>query len=89
VRLSSKRTTSHRRWKEEKTGMKRASVILSIVALVAGGLFGAKVMNAQQAPQPMDDKPLNEKWAPTEWGPNDKVGAPNRTTPAIVMKAAW
>ena len=44
-------------------------------------------MNAQQTPQPMDDKPFNEKWAPTEWGPNDKVGAPNRTTPAIVMKA--
>jgi kynurenine formamidase len=35
----------------------------------------------------IDDKPLKENWAPTEWGPDDKVGAPNRTTPAIVLKA--
>ena len=67
--------------------MKRASVILAIVAFVVGGLFGVTRMNAQQAPEPMDDKPFTEKWAPTEWGPTDKVGAVNRTTPAIVMKA--
>jgi hypothetical protein len=71
----------------EETGMKRASVILAILAFVAGTLFGVNRMYAQQTPLPMDDKPFNEKWAPTEWGPNDKVGAPNRTTPAIVMKA--
>jgi kynurenine formamidase len=34
-----------------------------------------------------NDKPFSEKWAPTEWGKDDKVGAPNRTTPAMVLKA--
>lgn len=32
----------------------------------------------------VNDKPLTEGWAPTEWGADDKVGAANRTTPAIV-----
>jgi hypothetical protein len=31
--------------------------------------------------QNFNDEPLNDKWAPTEWGADDKVGAPNRTTP--------
>jgi kynurenine formamidase len=38
--------------------------------------------------QTVNDEPLNDKWAPTEWGPNDKVGAINRTTPELVLKAA-
>src|SRR5262245_16972488 len=37
--------------------------------------------------QDFNDEPLNDKWAPTEWGPDDKVGAPNRTTPEMVLKA--
>jgi kynurenine formamidase len=41
-----------------------------------------------QAQQPtFNDKPLTEKWFPTEWGPDDKAGAINRITPAVVMKA--
>ena len=39
------------------------------------------------AAQEFNDKPLEENWWPTEWGPDDKVGAPNRTTPEMVMKA--
>ncbi|MFQ5756367.1 MAG: cyclase family protein [Acidiferrobacterales bacterium] len=35
----------------------------------------------------VNDQPLNEAWAPSEWGPDDKVGAINRTTPAMVLKA--
>jgi len=35
-----------------------------------------------------NDKPFTEKWAPSEWGPDDKAGAVNRTTPAMVLKAA-
>jgi len=38
--------------------------------------------------QDVSDAPFNEKWAPTEWGADDKVGAPNRTTPELVLKAA-
>ena len=35
----------------------------------------------------VNDKPLTENWAPTEWGADDKVGAANRTTPAMVLAA--
>jgi kynurenine formamidase len=38
--------------------------------------------------QNVNDAPLTEKWAPTEWGADDKVGAPNRTTAQMVLKAA-
>jgi kynurenine formamidase len=37
--------------------------------------------------QQFNDKPLTENWWPTEWGPDDKVGAPNRTTPEMVLEA--
>jgi len=29
--------------------------------------------------QEVNDDPLNEHWAPSEWGPDDKAGAVNRT----------
>ncbi len=35
----------------------------------------------------VNDEPLNDNWAPSEWGPEDKVGAVNRTTPEIVLAA--
>ena len=35
----------------------------------------------------VNDRPLTEKWAPTEWGPDDKAGAINRINPTIVLKA--
>ncbi|MEQ9643155.1 MAG: cyclase family protein [Alphaproteobacteria bacterium] len=34
-----------------------------------------------------NDEPLTEKWAPSEWGPDDMAGAVNRTTPAMVLAA--
>lgn len=34
-----------------------------------------------------NDAPLTENWAPSEWGPDDKVGSVNRTTPEMVLKA--
>ena len=37
--------------------------------------------------QAVNDAPLQENWAPTEWGAGDKAGAVNRTTPAMVLKA--
>ena len=36
----------------------------------------------------VNDQPLTEKWSPVEWGPDDKAGAVNRTTPEMVLKAA-
>ncbi len=35
-----------------------------------------------------NDQPLEEKWAPSEWGADDKVGSVNRTTPSMVLSAA-
>ena len=37
--------------------------------------------------QDVNDDPLNENWAPTEWGADDMAGAVNRTTPDLVLKA--
>jgi kynurenine formamidase len=65
----------------------RRSVVAVAVGLVVLAGVGVSLMSAQQPAPPVNDKPLTEKWAPTEWGANDKVGAPNRTTPAMVLKA--
>jgi kynurenine formamidase len=56
------------------------------VALSLGTILSGPAL-AQQA-MPVNDEPLTENWAPSAWGPDDKVGAPNRTTPAMVLKAA-
>ncbi len=39
------------------------------------------------ARQKFNDEPLTAKWAPGEWGADDRVGAANRTTPELVLKA--
>ena len=35
----------------------------------------------------VNDEPLTDKWAPSEWGPDDMAGSVNRTTPAMVLNA--
>lgn len=40
-----------------------------------------------QAAFAVNDEPLRDKWAPSEWGPDDKAGATNRRSPASVLKA--
>jgi kynurenine formamidase len=47
----------------------------------------AFAVGAGTAAAQVSDKPLTEKWAPTEYGANDRAGAINRITPAVVMKA--
>jgi len=37
--------------------------------------------------QDFNDEALDDNWAPSEWGPDDKAGAVNRTTPEMVLKA--
>ncbi len=37
--------------------------------------------------QDVNDEPLTQNWAPSEWGADDKAGAVNRTTPELVLKA--
>ena len=53
--------------------------VIGAVTLLMLGAGGALAHN---------DEPLTGKWAPSEWGPDDKAGAVNRTTPAMVLKAA-
>jgi kynurenine formamidase len=43
---------------------------------------------ASSAALAVNDQPLTEGWAPSEWGADDKAGSVNRTTPAMVVKAA-
>jgi kynurenine formamidase len=67
--------------------MTRRYAIAVAVGLVSVGVVGVALMNAQQPAPPVNDKPLTERWAPTEWGAADKAGSVNRTTPAMVMSA--
>ena len=60
--------------------MSRIAALASAISLVGG-----TVARAQQ--EPVSDRPFQEKWAPGEFGPEDKAGAVNRTTPALVLKA--
>ena len=53
--------------------------MLAAMFLMVGGSMGLA--------QKVNDQPLRENWAPSEWGPDDKAGAVNRTTPAIVLRA--
>lgn len=42
---------------------------------------------AYAADGPIDDRPFTENWFPTEWGPDDKIGAVNRINPCTIMAA--
>src|SRR5918995_4792075 len=55
------------------------------IAGVAGGLCVGLTVGA--AAQEFNDKPLEENWWPSEWGPDDKAGSVNRTTPEMVLEA--
>ena len=52
-----------------------------------GLIFASLAPAAFAQEEPVNDAPLEENWFPTEWGPDDKVGAPNRTTPEMVLDA--
>ena len=54
-------------------------------ALLMGATLSGPAL-AQQAAA-VNDEPLTENWAPSEWGPDDKVGSVNWTTAAMVLKA--
>jgi len=57
------------------------TIIRSIALLVTLGVTISGIT------QEVNDEPLNDNWAPSEWGPDDKAGAVNRTTPEMVLKA--
>ena len=35
----------------------------------------------------VNDELLRDRWAPSVWGPDEKAGAVNRTTPELVLQA--
>jgi len=55
---------------------------LSVVA-TAALLLGAQ----SPATLAVNDEPLKDKWAPSEWGADDKIGAAQRRTTQSVLKA--
>ncbi len=55
-------------------------------ALLAGCLLAAGFTGGATAQT--NEAPLSERWAPSPWGPDDRAGAVNRITPAMVLKAA-
>ena len=60
--------------------MRQSSNFVSFVVFIVSATFCLPAVA-------VNDAPLNEGWAPSEWGPDDKAGAVNRTTPALVLKA--
>ena len=63
----------------------KLSVIASAIAALCAGSAGAV---AQTLKGPVSDKPLQENWAPSKWGADDKAGSSNHTkNPANVRKA--
>jgi kynurenine formamidase len=62
--------------------------MLRIRRLGMAAVMAATVsITASAVAQAVNDAPLQENWAPSEWGADDKAGAVNRTTPALVLKA--
>ena len=58
--------------------MLRRSALAGVASLIC--MYGA-------AGWAVNDEPLKEKWAPSEFGKDDKAGAANRRTAASVLKA--
>lgn len=50
-------------------------------------IFACLLLPIPLAVNAVNDQPLEEGWAPTEWGAKDLVGAVNRTKPEIVLAA--
>lgn len=64
--------------------MKIIAVLLRLI--LAGGACVCAMASGTAWAE--NDQPLREKWAPSEWGADDKAGAVNRTTQAMVLSAA-
>ena len=57
---------------------------LFAVCVAAALVWG--LVSPSQA-QEVNDEPIRDAWAPSEWGPDDKAGSVNRTTPSMVLAA--
>lgn len=61
--------------------MKSMELAVAVGIAVSASLFSVAVA------QDVNDDPLTENWAPSEWGADDMAGSVNRTTPAMVLEA--
>ena len=61
--------------------MRNLCAVSAAIALAMGASYSSSALA-------VNDAPLTENWAPSEWGADDKAGSVNRTTAAIVLKAA-
>lgn len=60
-----------------------------MVCAVAGAIFATSGFAlGQSMPGPVDDKPLNEQWAPSKWGADDLAGSSNHTRNTANVKRA-
>ena len=57
---------------------------LCVVVVIFAALL---TFNSVRPTLAANDEPLTNGWAPSEWGPDDKAGAVNRTTPEMVFTA--
>ena len=64
--------------------MRNANPGLLLLAIL---LLGISPLAAQQTDTTVNDEPLRENWAPSEWGADDSVGSANLITPTVVMRA--
>ena len=62
--------------------MKVIVICGAVLSLAAGTAL------AQTLKGPVNDKPFEEKWAPTKWGPNDSAGSSNHTKNSDNIKRA-
>ncbi len=60
-------------------------IIIVALTLCLGDSLSASAHDIDK--QPVNDAPLTDNWAPSEWGPDDKMGSVNRITPDVVLKS--
>jgi kynurenine formamidase len=60
----------------------------AIAVAVTAACLSVGFASAQTLKGPVNDKPLEENWAPTKWGADDKAGSANHTkNPANIKRA--
>jgi hypothetical protein len=65
----------------------RPVVSVAVALLMVLSAFAGATL-AQTLQGPVDDKPLNEKWAPSKWGAQDRAGSANHTKDSAKIRRA-
>lgn len=74
---------------QDDSGVSRRDFVKSgFMAGMAAGIAAGGVVGASDEAEAQETENVMGKWWPSEWGPEDQVGASNRITPAKVLEAA-